>query len=481
MNEQANTAIQLDIVEVTGRTLEGVKFLGMIPESAEAEDFNVYVRWDGTKISADRSDTDAQLVASYVTKTVGKVDALKDLFVRLATRYGVTVVVAADPGVKVSAMVGKLIGEYAPAEAPRVTADEISAATDLVETNGRVFVAEVASFGMRRAAFDRAVQRGLLEISPESDGDMRVFTLGYDVVVRTPELITASNPAPQADDMTVPTNTPVIEGCEWKRHVNPGETVWAGSTYQLIEAGSVCQVIATVAHRGNGLWAAQSATWGSAGLTRDFWTGEPLADAFANVVAHMDFLARARAAGISGVDAGRLNWRTWVAPVNVCTLCGRSDTLGRDDQVTPFPHECVTAAQAEAGTFVPALPVRTPGATQLITDADMRHYVASSITGSGASASEYDVVGIVDRLISKYGLIDLDLVPVGEFWDLVEAGEVTPWHGTRTCINCGCDPVTPVAPYLVKRPIRTNLGKRARRAAKRAGRNRGALIGLVAF
>lgn len=44
------------------------------------------------------------------------------------------------------------------------------------------------------------------------------------------------------------------------------------------------------------------------------------------------------------------------AQVDQCTLCGRTDTLGRDDQVIPFSHECVTAAQAEAGVFRPVLP-----------------------------------------------------------------------------------------------------------------------------
>lgn len=453
-----NNAIRMDIIEITGRTLEGVKFLGMIPEAVEAEDFNVYVRWDGSKITADRSDTDRELVASYVTKTVGKVEALKELFTRLANRYGVTVVVSADPGVKVSAMAGKLIGEYVPTQAAPVTSAEVNEAVALVSQNGRVFVKEIVSFGMRRAAFDRAAERGLIEISPESDGDMRKFTL------------------PQADDMTAPTNTPVIEGYEWKRHVNPGETVWAGSTYQLIKAGSVCQVIATVKHRENGLWAAQSAFWGSTSLTEDFWAGESLADAFANVVAYMDFLGRARATGLNSLDIARLDWRTWVSPLSVA-LPGIGDRFtnvetGTVHTVTQVDKDSIYVRHSNGGAsnwshvwfgtwvlngdMVPA----SDDALDIPTDAEVSAMIAEHDAAMDAWAAP---------LLGALGVLPVR-TPGAGLGDLGEA-----WHGTGTCVNCGCDPDVPV--YTLNRGFKFPMGKRARKAIKRDRRNQRARVG----
>lgn len=106
--------VKLDIIEIEGRTVEGIKFLGMVPEELATDDYNVYIRWDGAKVTADRSDTDRNLVASHVTKSRGKVETLRDLFTYLATFYGADVTVQADPGVKVSAMAAKLIGTYFP-------------------------------------------------------------------------------------------------------------------------------------------------------------------------------------------------------------------------------------------------------------------------------------------------------------------------------------------------------------------------------
>lgn len=132
------------------------------------------------------------------------------------------------------------------------------------------------------------------------------------------------------------TNAPAIPGHHWKRHTQPGESVWAGSTYQLVVDGTTCQVAATVQHRGNGLWAAAPCYWGMSGLTKDFWTGESLADAFANVVAFMDFLTRARATGMNALDIARLDWRTWQAetpePVTpAIDLFDRARFLGYSD------------------------------------------------------------------------------------------------------------------------------------------------------
>ena len=114
--------IRMDIVEITGRSYEGIKFLGMIPEALELEDFNVYVRWDGDRVTADRSDTDRNLVASYATKNSGKLDAFQHLMTSLATLYGTPVVVAADPGIKVTAMAARMLGTYEPRDMTPVVA-----------------------------------------------------------------------------------------------------------------------------------------------------------------------------------------------------------------------------------------------------------------------------------------------------------------------------------------------------------------------
>jgi hypothetical protein len=44
------------------------------------------------------------------------------------------------------------------------------------------------------------------------------------------------------------------------------------------------------------------------------------------------------------------------------------------------------------------------------------------------------------------------------------------WHGTNTCVNCGCDPQVPV--YTLNRGFRFPMGKRARKQVKRAKRTR---------
>jgi hypothetical protein len=90
-----------------------------------------------------------------------------------------------------------------------LTSAEIDEAVSLVTQNGRVFVEEITSFGMRRAAFDRAAERGLIEISPESDGDMRVFTL--------PPVTPMHNPGASLADLGEAwhgTNTCVNCGCD---------------------------------------------------------------------------------------------------------------------------------------------------------------------------------------------------------------------------------------------------------------------------
>jgi hypothetical protein len=303
-NTQVSDRITFQIVEIEGRSIAGIKLLGLLTEAQYGqEDFSLYVRWDEAHgiVTVDRSDTDERILTQGLTR-VGKLEGFQNLMHLLAAKYGTDVVVAADPGLKVSAMAAKMIGTYAApvAEVAPVVEDSTTQAFD--STNPATWA-------------EANLPQGWAWL-PAVDSDGEFHLISPDGVNMSAAYYAAQ--AAQADDMTIPTNAPVIEGYEWKRHVNPGESLWAGSTYQLITAGSVCGVVATVKHRGNGMWAAQSASWGSTILTHPgFWEGEPLADAFANVVKFMDFLTRARAAGLSALDAGRVDWRTWVSPLSV--------------------------------------------------------------------------------------------------------------------------------------------------------------------
>lgn len=111
-----------------------------------------------------------------------------------------------------------------------------------------------------------------------------------------------------------PTNTPDIDGYEWKRHVIPGDQVTACSTYQLIVKGSVCQVAATVRYVKDGLWQATGCAWMSTGLTAGYWQGELLADAFAHVVTYIRFVESVRGR-FSASDINRMDWSRGAVPV----------------------------------------------------------------------------------------------------------------------------------------------------------------------
>lgn len=114
VREQYRAATQativMDIVEVEGRTIEGVKILGILPSHVQDSDFNIYVRWmkDGS-VRADRSDTDRMIVAASSRK--GKYAAFAMLMENLSRFFGMPVIVEADPGVS-GAQVAKMVGEY---------------------------------------------------------------------------------------------------------------------------------------------------------------------------------------------------------------------------------------------------------------------------------------------------------------------------------------------------------------------------------
>lgn len=98
--------IRMDMVE-SGSTITACKLLGIVPETHEAGDFNLYVRTQGSVVRVDRSDTDETLV-----KAVGFEAAM----VALADYYGLPVVVAMDYGVKQTAKSKTLIGKYEPTQ-----------------------------------------------------------------------------------------------------------------------------------------------------------------------------------------------------------------------------------------------------------------------------------------------------------------------------------------------------------------------------
>ena len=113
----ANQQVRIDIVHVEGRTIEGVKLIGLLPDAAYAqgEDFNIYIQWDTTygAVRATRSDTDEQIITVGLTGRKAKGAAFAELMQALADHYGLTVTVQADPGIK-GAHALKLCGTWAP-------------------------------------------------------------------------------------------------------------------------------------------------------------------------------------------------------------------------------------------------------------------------------------------------------------------------------------------------------------------------------
>lgn len=114
---------------------------------------------------------------------------------------------------------------------------------------------------------------------------------------------------------STPTNTPDIAGYYWKRYVIPGDSVTALSTYQLVQAGTTCQVAATVRYVKDGMWQATGCVWMSTGLTEGYWRGESLSDAFAHVAQYMTWVSSVLGVGLNWADINGLDWRTpYVAP-----------------------------------------------------------------------------------------------------------------------------------------------------------------------
>lgn len=110
--------IKMDIVEINGRSMADIKLMGLLPEEAYGtEDFNLYVRWnlDYGTITVDRSDTDETLITVGLARK-GKLEAFQEAMHLVASRYGVPVIVQADPGVKVTKMAASMMGTYLPSD-----------------------------------------------------------------------------------------------------------------------------------------------------------------------------------------------------------------------------------------------------------------------------------------------------------------------------------------------------------------------------
>jgi hypothetical protein len=97
-------SIQLDITE-TGTTVEGLKIVGMIPETHESNDFSLFVHAVNSMVYVTNS-IDDEVIAS------GK--GFKSAMVNLANFYGIAVIVSVDPGLKVTAKMKALVGTYEP-------------------------------------------------------------------------------------------------------------------------------------------------------------------------------------------------------------------------------------------------------------------------------------------------------------------------------------------------------------------------------
>lgn len=98
------TAVRMDIVE-SGNTIMACKMLGMVPETHEVGDFNLYVRTVGSTVIVSRSDTDETIVSRV---------GFKNAMTSLANYYRLPVIIAADPGVVITKKAAELIGTYEP-------------------------------------------------------------------------------------------------------------------------------------------------------------------------------------------------------------------------------------------------------------------------------------------------------------------------------------------------------------------------------
>ena len=169
MNLTSLNTVRMDIVEISGKTVESVKILGMIPDNLTRDGeisqhgyFSIYVRWDGTVVRADRSSDDTMIVAASMR--LGKVKSFHTLMQHLADHYGAPVIVAVDEGVWPGGQASKLTGTWHPAttqdeaaqdatveaqvaQATQATTDEAVADTeawfaDVVKVSEATFAAE---------------------------------------------------------------------------------------------------------------------------------------------------------------------------------------------------------------------------------------------------------------------------------------------------------------------------------------------------
>src|SRR5687768_10019128 len=151
--DDTEVRIALDIIEVSGPRVEDVKILGMVPESVDNEDFNLYVRFTGQTVSVDKSHTD-ETVASATSARGGRIANFQAAMQYLANFYGVPVVVACDPGVS-GGQSARLVGRWEP------------------EHNGH----DMAGF----RAGDRVIQ------TYTKDGEGR--SIGFDIIHVTPAYV----------------------------------------------------------------------------------------------------------------------------------------------------------------------------------------------------------------------------------------------------------------------------------------------------
>jgi hypothetical protein len=62
----------------------------------------------------------------------------------------------------------------------------------------------------------------------------------------------------------------------------------------------------------------------------------------------------------------------------------------------------------------------------MITDRDVREQVATAVNAGGEElAAGIDVDGIVDEILSRYGLVDIEVIDNAEFWKMVTRHDST--------------------------------------------------------
>lgn len=427
--------VRVDAVEVTGAKVENIKWLGMVPESLTSDpsnrlaygDYNLYVRWSyegGVRV--DRSDDDRMIVANSTRG--GKVEAFKQVMISLATFYGVPVVVAADPGVKVGAHLAKMLGTYLPRDgkptvAPAYQAcDTVMVAGEPMWIIGRTQDAQGWLYEVRELGGDADSERFDVR---ESEMSPYVLTPRVDMVTATP-----------VEPVTLPLNTyvEITEGdaAGWTYSVTRFDEFWVG----LRKVGTF--------RDGRNI------------RTDSFRAG--LADGSVKVVKIVPTPTVEDVAAMVGDPVGWVNGLMSDAYASD----GRSlaEVIANGDMMAPT-ETTVVALFTDEATIVAAVGDTVyrerDGHQGTITHVDGRDVLTLNFAG-GLEWSWR----VADLISQGYEVIPAAEVAQGEAMALVTA-DGDAWHVLEREIWAGTD--------TMRQPMRTKVNKRSRKAAKRSKRH----------